>query len=149
MSPSRHHRTDSKTTGGELLRPSRIASAPFGTFASTRTFRFGVEPTLSRCLNDVAFTSKARAAARAPRKGSITYELETPSVVLAHTNFRSCVREAFSSFRKNALLGLHLFALFFSVLVSASHSRAIALGVAHCRATPGCMRTNVCHPKPT
>jgi len=148
MSPSRHHHTDSKTTGGELLRTSRGVDA-FGISVSTRTFRFGVDSTLSRCLNDVAFTSKARAAARAPRKGSISYELETPSVVLAHTNFRSFVRKAFSSFRKKALLGLHLFALFFSVLVSASYSRAIALGVAHCRATPGCMRTNVCHPKPT
>jgi len=148
MSPSRHHHTDSKTTGGELLRPSRRVDA-FGTYVSTRTFRFGVEPTLSRCLNDVALTSKARAAARVPRKGNITYELGMPSVVLAQTNFRSCVRKVIFSFRKNSLIGLHLFALFFSVLVSASHSRAIALGNAHCRAKPGCMRTNVCHPKPT
>jgi len=148
MSPSRHHHTDSKNTGGELLRhrvasmllAPTIHSAPCGSDSSQR---FG------RCLDDDAFTSKARAAARAPRKGNITYELETPSVVFAQTNFRPCVRKAISSVRKKRLSGLHLFALFFSVLVSASHSRAIALGVAHCRAIPGCMRTNFCHPKPT
>lgn len=99
MSPSRHHHTDSKNTGGELLRhrvasmllAPTIHSAPCGSDSSQR---FG------RCLDDDAFTSKARAAARAPRKGNITYELETPSVVFAQTNFRPCVRKAISSVRK-------------------------------------------------